>query len=165
MGGNRWAVKRSAERHRTVAARWQAGTRDIADSGWGFQCFWRLRGRVNAPLSRNDDIAPIRHSLRVRSPMPEVVLIVDDDPVHRRLLESMVQRFGYQTAVAEGGDDAVKALMGSGRVDGVILDLVMPDLDGLGVLARMREAGLNIPVIVQTAHGGIDNVISAMRSG
>jgi DNA-binding NtrC family response regulator len=96
--------------------------------------------------------------------MPEVVLIVDDDPVHRRLLESMVQRFGYQTVVAGGGDDAMKALTASG-IDGVVLDLVMPDLDGLGVLARMREAGLNIPVIVQTAHGGIDNVISAMRSG
>ena len=41
----------------------------------------------------------------------------------------------------------------------------MPDLDGLGVLARMREAGLDIPVIVQTAHGGIDNVVSAMRAG
>ncbi len=41
----------------------------------------------------------------------------------------------------------------------------MPDLDGLGVLARMREAGLDIPVIVQTAHGGIDNVVSVMRAG
>ncbi len=41
----------------------------------------------------------------------------------------------------------------------------MPDLDGLGVLARMREAGCDIPVIVQTAHGGIDNVVSAMRAG
>ena len=51
------------------------------------------------------------------------------------------------------------------RIDCVILDLVMPDLDGLGVLARMREAGINVPVIVQTAHGGIDNVVSAMRAG
>ena len=41
----------------------------------------------------------------------------------------------------------------------------MPDLDGYGVLARMREAGLSIPVIVQTAHGGIDKVVSAMRAG
>ena len=41
----------------------------------------------------------------------------------------------------------------------------MPDLDGLGVLGRMREAGLEIPVIVQTAHGGIDNVVTAMRAG
>src|SRR6202048_3298509 len=41
----------------------------------------------------------------------------------------------------------------------------MPGLDGMGVLAKLREAGLNVPVIVQTAHGGIDNVISAMRAG
>ncbi len=41
----------------------------------------------------------------------------------------------------------------------------MPDLDGYGVLARMREAGLSTPVIVQTAHGGIDTVVSAMRAG
>jgi DNA-binding NtrC family response regulator len=50
-------------------------------------------------------------------------------------------------------------------IDAVVLDLVMPGLDGMGVLARMREAGLAIPVIVQTAHGGIDNVVSAMRAG
>src|SRR5512137_2086374 len=100
-------------------------------------------------------------------PMPEVVLIVDDDPVQRRLLEAMIQRFGYQAILAEGGDAAVKLLVGpeAPRIDGVVLDLVMPDLDGLGVLARMREAGLNIPVIVQTAHGGIDNVVSVMRAG
>ena len=41
----------------------------------------------------------------------------------------------------------------------------MPDLDGLGVLGKMHEAGLSIPVIVQTAHGGIDTVVSAMRAG
>ena len=97
--------------------------------------------------------------------MSETVLIVDDDPVQRRLLEAMVQRFGYQAVVAEGGDAAVKRLSGVTRIDCVVLDLVMPDLDGLGVLARMREAGLDIPVIVQTAHGGIDNVVSVMRAG
>jgi len=99
--------------------------------------------------------------------MPEVVLIVDDDPVQRRLLENMVQRFGYQAMVADGGDAAVDLLCGphAARIDCVVLDLVMPDLDGLGVLARMRDAGLAIPVIVQTAHGGIDNVMSAMRAG
>ena len=41
----------------------------------------------------------------------------------------------------------------------------MPGLDGMGVLAKIRDAGLNVPVIVQTAHGGIDNVVSAMRAG
>src|SRR6188474_3565681 len=99
--------------------------------------------------------------------MAEVVLIVDDDPVQRRLLEAMIQRFGYRTTVVEGGDAACKLLIGPGaeRIDAVILDLVMPDLDGYGVLARMRDAGVNVPVIVQTAHGGIDTVVSAMRAG
>jgi DNA-binding NtrC family response regulator len=99
--------------------------------------------------------------------MAEVVLIVDDDPVQRRLLEAMVQRFGYRAMLAEGGDAALNIIIGheSPRVDCMVLDLVMPDLDGLGVLARMREAGIDIPVIVQTAHGGIDNVVSVMRAG
>ena len=68
--------------------------------------------------------------------------------------------------IAEGGDAALApARRAAQRIDCVVLDLVMPDLDGLGVLARMREAGLDIPVIVQTAHGGIDNVVSVMRAG
>jgi DNA-binding NtrC family response regulator len=98
--------------------------------------------------------------------MAERVLIVDDDPVARRLVENMVSRSGYEPVTAEGGDLALAILTsGKTRIDCVILDLVMPDLDGLGVLARMREAGLDVPVIVQTAHGGIDNVVSAMRAG
>ena len=99
--------------------------------------------------------------------MPETVLIVDDDPVQRRLLEGMARRFGYEVMTAEGGDAALAALTGpdASRIDCLILDLVMPDLDGYGVLARMRESDIAVPVIVQTAHGGIDNVVSAMRAG
>src|SRR6266550_2736508 len=99
--------------------------------------------------------------------MPETILIVDDDPVQRRLLEAMIRRFGYEAIAVEGGDAALKRLLGAGapQTDAVVLDLVMPDLDGLGVLARLKEAGVSVPVIVQTAHGGIDNVISAMRAG
>ena len=99
--------------------------------------------------------------------MSETVLIVDDDPVQRRLLEAMVQRFGYQPMVAEGGDAAVRLLTGpdAAHIGCVVLDLVMPDLDGLGVLARLRRNAIAAPVIVQTAHGGIDNVVSAMRAG
>jgi DNA-binding NtrC family response regulator len=99
--------------------------------------------------------------------MAERILIVDDDPVHRRLIENMVSRFGYEAATADSGAAALAELLGpeGGRVDAVILDLVMPETDGLGVLARLREAGISVPVIVQTAHGGIENVVAAMRAG
>jgi DNA-binding NtrC family response regulator len=99
--------------------------------------------------------------------MSAVVLVVDDDPVQRRLVESMVARFGYQPVLAESGEAALHLLTGPHKrhIDCLVLDLVMPDLDGLAVMARMREAGLDTPVIVQTAHGGIDNVVSAMRAG
>jgi DNA-binding NtrC family response regulator len=93
------------------------------------------------------------------------ILIVDDDPVQRRLLDNMVRKFGHEPAIAESGDQAARLLTSGERYDCVVLDLVMPDLDGLGVLAKMREAGNSTPVIVQTAHGGIDNVVSAMRAG
>lgn len=99
--------------------------------------------------------------------MAATILIADDDAVQRRLVENMVQKCGYEALVVDGGDAAVAALTApDGQViDAVVLDLVMPGLDGLGVLAKIREAGLAIPVIVQTAHGGIDNVVSAMRAG
>ncbi|WP_439358665.1 sigma-54-dependent transcriptional regulator [Bradyrhizobium sp. DASA03007] len=99
--------------------------------------------------------------------MAASILIADDDAVARRLVENMVQKCGYETIVVESGDAAIAALTApdAPAIDGVILDLVMPGLDGMGVLAKIREAGLSIPVIVQTAHGGIDNVISAMRAG
>ncbi len=93
------------------------------------------------------------------------ILIVDDDPVQRRLLDNMVRKFGHEPAIAESGEQAAAMLKSGEHFDCVVLDLVMPDLDGLGVLARMREAGIAVPVIVQTAHGGIDNAVSAMRAG
>jgi len=99
--------------------------------------------------------------------MAERILVADDDAVQRRLVENMVQRCGYEVVVVESGDAAIARLLDSEApaIDAVVLDLVMPGLDGMGVLSKLRDAGLNIPVIVQTAHGGIDNVVSAMRAG
>src|SRR5215475_13865627 len=99
--------------------------------------------------------------------MAASILIADDDAVQRRLVENMVQKCGYEAVVVDSGDAAMAMLTGTDApaIDAIVLDLVMPGLDGMGVLAKIREAGLNIPVIVQTAHGGIDNVVSAMRAG
>jgi len=98
--------------------------------------------------------------------MAGTILIVDDDPVQRRLLEAMVRRLGFEAATADCGEAALIALAGSSAVDLVVLDLAMPGgLDGMGVLAAMRERGIEAPVIVQTGNGSIEAVIAAMRAG
>lgn len=99
--------------------------------------------------------------------MSEHILIVDDDPVQRRLLEAAVRRMGHEATVADGGEAALALLEGPQdkpfRL--VILDLMMPGIDGLQVMDAMRQSGTALPVIVQTAQGSIDTVISAMRAG
>jgi DNA-binding NtrC family response regulator len=99
--------------------------------------------------------------------MTALILVVDDDPIQRRLLEAMARRFGYDVETAESGQGALARLEASDRppINLIILDLVMPDLDGMGVLARMRQRDISVPAIVQTAHGSIEAVISAMRAG
>ena len=99
--------------------------------------------------------------------MAALILVVDDDPIQRRLLEAMTRRFGYEVETVESGEAALARLQAHDRppVDLVILDLVMPDLDGMGVLQRLRQRDLGVPAIVQTAHGSIEAVISAMRAG
>ncbi|MCA3667579.1 MAG: sigma-54-dependent Fis family transcriptional regulator [Methylobacterium sp.] len=99
--------------------------------------------------------------------MSATLLIVDDDPVQRRLLTEMVRRFGYQPEPVEGGAQALDRLndRSKPKIDAMVLDPVMPELDGMTVLARLKAMEQAPPVIVQTAHGSIDAVISAMRAG
>ncbi|MCZ0736362.1 sigma-54-dependent transcriptional regulator [Phreatobacter sp. AB_2022a] len=94
------------------------------------------------------------------------ILICDDDPVQRRLVEAIVRKAGYDVRITENGEQAMRVLAEEGDgIDLLVLDLVMPERDGMGVLAAMREQGIAKPVIVQTSQGGIDTVVNAMRAG
>jgi DNA-binding NtrC family response regulator len=99
--------------------------------------------------------------------MSAAILIIDDDPIQRRLLTNAVERFGYRPIVANGGAEGLAKLAATegDPVALVILDLVMPEVDGMAVLARLRADERALPVIVQTAHGGIETVVNAMRAG
>ena len=99
--------------------------------------------------------------------MAKLVLIVDDDPTQRRILEETIKRLGYDTKTAQGGEQALQILEGAekGSIALVLLDLVMPGMDGMEVLRRIAPMPASPPVIVQTAHGSIDTAITAMRAG
>jgi DNA-binding NtrC family response regulator len=94
------------------------------------------------------------------------ILIVDDDPIQRRLLKNAVERHGHVAHLAENGRAALDFLSRSnGDVNVIVLDLMMPEMDGLSFLAALRETGAATPVIVQTGQGSIESVVQAMRAG
>ena len=99
--------------------------------------------------------------------MTQSILIVDDDPAQRRILEEVVNRDGYRAVPVDGGQAALNYLEGSmgAEISLVILDLVMPGVDGMEVLKRVHPNKPNLPVIVLTAHGGIETVVNVMREG
>jgi DNA-binding NtrC family response regulator len=99
--------------------------------------------------------------------MAHTILIVDDDPVQRRLLEAAVSRTGVNVVTAPGGQPALDLIAGprGDQIQLMLLDLVMPDMDGLAVLAKLRASHPDLPVIVLTAKGGIESAVEAMRAG
>ncbi len=97
--------------------------------------------------------------------MAKTILIVDDDPAQRRLLQAAVERNGFSTRTAENGQQAVDAVDAHADIDCVLLDLVMPGLTGQEALKEIRMRRGDLPCIVLTASGGIDTVVQAMQAG
>ena len=93
------------------------------------------------------------------------VLIVDDDPVQLRLTVEIATRAGFVPLTAHGGRQALEQLRKDPGIGAMVLDLVMPDLDGMAVLEIMGREGNRTPVIIQTASSSLETVVSAMRLG
>jgi len=97
--------------------------------------------------------------------MAKTVLVVDDDPTQRRLIQAVLDREGYEVVHAENGRQALERLQHGGGADVVLLDLVMPGLSGMDTLKEARASGVRSPFVVLTATGGIDTVVKAMQAG
>ena len=92
------------------------------------------------------------------------VLIVDDDPASRRLLEVRLRPLECDVATAGNGEQALSAIR-KDLPDLVLLDLQMPRMGGIEVLRILRQEGLDVPTIVITAHGSIETAVEAMKEG
>ncbi|MGR7994107.1 response regulator [Xanthobacter sp. ZOL 2024] len=96
--------------------------------------------------------------------MKPLLLLVEDDALEACRLESVVTQLGYDCIHACDGDAALAQLART-RFDVVLLDLVLPELDGMGVLGAMKARGLTAPVVVAVRAEGIDAAQSALRAG
>jgi two-component system response regulator AtoC len=91
------------------------------------------------------------------------VLIADDELNMRRVLEAMLRREGYDVVTAANGIDALAGM--SREVHTVITDLKMPGLDGMGLLKKLSADYPDVPVVMITAHGSVENAVEAVKLG
>jgi DNA-binding NtrC family response regulator len=96
--------------------------------------------------------------------MKPSLLIVDDDEVMRETLSDVLRKKGYEVFVASSGNDALSAIR-KNIIDLIVLDMRLPDLDGLEVLKRVKEFDTEILVIMMTAYSDVQTAVSAMKSG
>ncbi len=92
-----------------------------------------------------------------------VVLVVDDEPSMQRVLRDVLEREGYEVRVAASGGSALK--MCDPEPDLIVLDVMLPDIDGFEACSRMRGVGVTAPVIFLTARGDIIDKGIGFRSG
>jgi two-component system response regulator MprA len=92
------------------------------------------------------------------------VLVVDDEPAVRRALERALRLENYDVELAGDGEEALD-LLASKPADVVILDVMMPRLDGLEVCRRMRKAGDRTPILMLTARDAIDDRVTGLDVG
>jgi len=98
--------------------------------------------------------------------MAKTVLIVDDDPTQRRLLQAVVEKSGFSTLQADNGDTALEMASGTdSNINVMLLDLVMPGLSGMETLQALQSRRPELPVIVLTGKGSIDTVVTSMQAG
>jgi two-component system, NtrC family, response regulator HydG len=95
---------------------------------------------------------------------PAEVLIVDNDQSHADTVAESLERVGYRCRVATSGNEGAR-LIAESPFDLVITDLVMNDIDGLGILARSKDEQPDAEVILMTGHGTVASAVEAMRRG
>ena len=92
------------------------------------------------------------------------VLVVDDDPGHRGMLEALLGRWGLAVTSAGDGKEAV-ARVCERPFDVVLMDIRMPDMDGITALKEIRKYNPAVPVVLMTAYSAVESAVEAMKSG
>jgi DNA-binding NtrC family response regulator len=106
-----------------------------------------------------------RHNVSDSSvPTMGSVLIIDDEAAIRESLQTLLEMDGYSTETAESGKEGLTRA-GEKPFDLILLDVALPDVNGIDLLAELRQRDSNLPVIIITAYGTVENAVRAMQSG
>jgi two-component system, OmpR family, response regulator MprA len=93
------------------------------------------------------------------------ILVVDDERAVRESLRRALELEGYEIELAADGREALDRLEGGAHPDALILDVLMPGVDGLEVCRRLRRAGSRLPVLMLTARDAVENRVAGLDAG
>lgn len=92
------------------------------------------------------------------------ILIIEDEPVHLNVMKAKLEFEGYEVLVAKDGEEGFN-LIKSGKPDLVLLDIILPKMDGFQVLEKLQKEGISVPVIVVSNSGQPVEVDKALKMG
>jgi len=93
------------------------------------------------------------------------VMVVDDERAVRESLRRALELEGYEVELAEDGDDALARIAAASHPDALILDVLMPTMDGLEVCRRLRRDGNSVPVLLLTARAEVESRVAGLDAG
>jgi two-component system response regulator MprA len=93
------------------------------------------------------------------------ILVVDDERAVRESLRRALELQGYQVELASDGAEALERLNGNGQPDAVVLDILMPGIDGLEVCRQLRGRGNSVPVLMLTARDAVGDRVAGLDAG
>jgi len=93
------------------------------------------------------------------------ILVVDDERAVRESLRRALELEGYEIDLAEGGGEALEVLGAETQPDAVILDVLMPGVDGIDVCKRLRRGGNQLPILMLTARAEVENRVAGLDAG
>jgi DNA-binding response OmpR family regulator len=97
-------------------------------------------------------------------PEPATILVVDDDRDSREIAARLLEKAGYRAFRAPSGADALR-LVDAERIDLLLLDVMMPEMDGFAVCEALQARGKRIPIILLTAKDDMDTRLEGMHHG
>src|SRR5690349_6880223 len=96
--------------------------------------------------------------------MPQKILVIEDEPTLARLLSYNLMQAGYEAKVVDHGNDGLQAAL-QHPFDLLILDIMLPGINGFEVLSKLRQKGNNTPVIILTARNAEEEVVQGLKYG
>lgn len=115
---------------------------------------------------RNGNKGAVKETVKEKEVLEkEKILVIDDEPSIRKYLQTLLEVDGFDVSTVVSGSDGLEAIIGGAKPDFIILDVLMPEMDGLETLRRLMDVDRSLNVIMLSCSNEVSTVVEAIRLG